>query len=44
LVEQTGMPCGGERESEERERVSERPSPRGVVITEARGARNADVD
>jgi hypothetical protein len=41
LVEQTGTPSGGERE---RVRVSEREGPRGVVITESRGARNADVD
>jgi len=35
LVEQTGMQTGRERE---------RPSPRGVVSVESRGARNADVD
>jgi hypothetical protein len=34
LVEQTGMQTG---------RESERPSPRGVVSTESRGARDADV-
>ena len=36
LVEQTGVPTGSEREKE-------RPIPRGVVSTESRGARNADV-
>jgi hypothetical protein len=37
LVEQTGTPSGGERQKETL-------SPRGVVSTETRGARNADVD
>jgi hypothetical protein len=37
LVEQTGTPGGPEKENE-------RPSPRGVMSTESRGARDADVD
>jgi hypothetical protein len=37
LVEQTGVPAGSEAKKE-------RPSPRGVVSTEPRGARDAGVD
>jgi hypothetical protein len=37
LVEETGTPSGGERQNET-------PSLRGVMSTETRGARNADLD